>query len=81
MDTSRDWHPADIQAALKKRGLSLTGLSIANGYHRTAVGKALSHSWPKMEHIIATALDETPQAIWPSRYPPLTADALRAEDQ
>ena len=68
MDKSPDWHPADIQAALKKRGLSLSGLSISHGYHPTAVGKALTRSWPKMELIIAAALDEAPQTIWPSRY-------------
>ena len=37
-----NWHPADIGAALKKRGHSLSGLSIANGYHRWAAGKALA---------------------------------------
>ena len=63
-----DWHPADVLAALKKRGLSLAGLSVANGYHPTAAGKALKQSWPAMEQLIASALDLTPQAIWPSRY-------------
>jgi lambda repressor-like predicted transcriptional regulator len=38
-----DWHPADILAALKKRGRSLAGLSVAHGYHATAAGKALKH--------------------------------------
>jgi Ner family transcriptional regulator len=70
MDTSRDWHPADIYAAIKKRGLSLSGLSTDNGYHPTAVGKALKQPWPKIERIIAAALRETPQTIWPSRYDP-----------
>ena len=34
-----DWHPADIQAALKKRGHTLAGLSAAHGYHPTAAGQ------------------------------------------
>jgi Ner family transcriptional regulator len=68
MNKSRDRHPADVYAAIKKRGLSLSGLSIDNGYHPTAAGKALKQPWPKMERIIAAALGETPQAIWPSRY-------------
>src|ERR1700728_891990 len=63
-----DWPPADVLAALKKRGQSLAGLSVANGYHPTAAGKALKRPWPAMEAIIATALDLTPAHIWPSRY-------------
>jgi Ner family transcriptional regulator len=63
-----DWHPADVLAALKKRGQSLAGLSLANGYHPTAAGKALKRPWPAMEAIIAAALDLTPATIWPSRY-------------
>jgi len=68
--TSSDWHPADVLAALKKRGHSLAGLSVANGYHPTAAGKALKRSWPAIEAIIAAALDLPPAAIWPSRYDP-----------
>jgi Ner family transcriptional regulator len=63
-----DWHPADVLAALKKRGHSLAGLSVANGYHPTAAGKALKQPWPAMEKIVAAALAVTPQEIWPSRY-------------
>jgi Ner family transcriptional regulator len=65
-----DWHPADVLAALKKRGHSLAGLSVANGYHPTAAGKALKRSWPAMEAIIAGALGLAPASIWPSRYDP-----------
>ena len=63
-----DWHPADVLAALKKRGHSLAGLSVTNGYHPTAARKALKQPWPAMEQIIAAALALTPQEIWPSRY-------------
>ncbi|MDR3536997.1 MAG: helix-turn-helix transcriptional regulator [Acetobacteraceae bacterium] len=65
-----DWHPADVLAALKKRGLTLAGLSIANGYHPTAAGKALKQSWPAVELLIAAALEVRPQTLWPSRYAP-----------
>jgi Ner family transcriptional regulator len=67
-ETRTDWHPADIAAALKKRGLSLANLSLSYGYHHTAVGKALKQPWPAVERIIAAALDCTPQDLWPSRY-------------
>jgi Ner family transcriptional regulator len=63
-----DWHPADVLAALKKRGQSLAGLSVAHGYHPTAAGKALKRPWPAIEAIIAAALDRAPEDIWPSRY-------------
>ena len=63
-----DWHPADVLAALKKRGHSLAGLSVANGYHPTAAGKALKQPWPAMERLMAAAIGVAPQEIWPSRY-------------
>ena len=64
----QDWHPADIAAALKKQGHSLAGLSIINGYHPTAAGKALKQRWPAMEQIVAIAVGLPPETIWPSRY-------------
>ena len=67
LETS-DWHPADVLAALKKRGHNLAGLSVANGYHPTAAGKALKQQWPALEKLLAEAIGMPPQAIWPSRY-------------
>jgi len=63
-----DWHPADVLAALKKRGNSLAGISVANGYHPTAAGKALKRRWPALEALIAEAIGVPAQEIWPSRY-------------
>jgi Ner family transcriptional regulator len=63
-----DWHPADVLAALKKRGYNLARLSVANGYHPTAAGKALKQPWPAIERLLAEAIGVTPQEIWPSRY-------------
>jgi Ner family transcriptional regulator len=65
---SFDWHPADVLAALKKRGRTLAGLSVENGYHLAAAGKALRHPWPAKEAIIAAAIGLPPQRVWPSRY-------------
>jgi len=67
-EAGSDWHPADILAALKKRGFSLVKLSTDNGYHPTAAGKALKRSWPAMEKIIADAIGVDSATIWPSRY-------------
>ena len=55
-------------AALKKRGQSLAGLSVTNGYHPTAAGKALKQPWPAMEQLLAAVIGVTPREIWPSRY-------------
>jgi Ner family transcriptional regulator len=74
-----DWHPADVLAALKKRGHNLAGLSVANGYHPTAAGKALKQQWPAMEKLVAEAIGMPPQAIWPSRYEGDGSPRLRAK--
>jgi Ner family transcriptional regulator len=65
---NQDWHPADVLAALKKRGKSLSGVSLTHGYHATAAGKALKHPWPAVEALIAAAIGLPPEEIWPSRY-------------
>lgn len=66
----QDWHPADITAALKKRGLSMRQLSIYHGYGPSTLHVALHRSYPKAEVLIAEALGTTPDKIWPSRYQP-----------
>lgn len=73
-----DWHPADVLAALKKRGLSLVKLSADHGYHPTAAGKALKRPWPALERIIADAIGVSPETIWPSRYK--AAEAVQKDD-
>jgi len=63
-----DWHKADIIAALKKRGTTLSALSRSVGLASNTLANALVRSWPKGEAIIAGALDMRPSQIWPSRY-------------
>lgn len=63
-----DWHPADIVAALSKRGTSLRKLSSDRGYAAGSLRKALRHPWPKAEAMIAEALGVHPAVLWPSRY-------------
>ena len=58
----------DVKAAIRKRGVTLTGLAIQNGYTGSAVRRALGHPWPKVEKLIAEFLDTEPKDIWPSRY-------------
>lgn len=63
-----DRHSADIIAALKKRGTTLSAVSRKAGLASTTLTNALVRHWPKGEKLIAEALDVTPEQIWPSRY-------------
>ncbi len=65
----KDWHRADIKAAVSKAGYTMSQLARNAGYGReNQLHDALRRPWPKGERIIATAIGQTPQSIWPSRY-------------
>ena len=65
----KDWHPADIKAALEKKGWTLLALA---EHHGIKGSSSLSHtfvrSFPLNEKRIADAIGVKPQDIWPSRY-------------
>ncbi|WJV54497.1 helix-turn-helix transcriptional regulator [Pectobacteriaceae bacterium CE90] len=63
-----DWHPADIIAALRKKGTTLAAVSRAAGLSSSTLANALSRPWPKGEWLIADKLGIHPAEIWPSRY-------------
>jgi len=64
-----DWHPADVIAALRKRGFTLTSLALQHGLSdSSSMSAALTRSHPKNEQRIADALELHPKDIWPSRY-------------
>jgi len=65
---SIDWHPADVQAALKKRGKTFRGLGKELGYATGWIQRALYQPSPMAEGIIAAVLELHPKQIWPSRY-------------
>ena len=65
---TEDWHPADIIAALRKRGTTLAALSRQAGLSSSTLANALSRPWPKGEWLIADAINVHPSEIWPSRY-------------
>ncbi|ANS40880.1 MULTISPECIES: helix-turn-helix domain-containing protein [Serratia] len=74
---NKDWHPADIIAALRKKGTTLAAVSRKAGLSSSTLANALSRPWPKGEWLIAEALDVHPAEIWPSRYfDPQTNDLL-----
>lgn len=64
----QDWHSADIIAAIKKKGSSLSQISRSVGLNSSTLNNALSRRWPKGERIIAEFLGVVPSEIWPSRY-------------
>jgi Ner family transcriptional regulator len=64
----QDWHPADIKAALEKKGWSLRRLSQHHGYSPAMLSRALARPYPNAERLIASALGVAPEIIWPSRY-------------
>ncbi len=63
-----DWHPADVKCALAKVGTNLTELAKENGLAPATLRNVFRAKWPKGERIIAEALNEAPENIWPSRY-------------
>ncbi|MFN7193137.1 MAG: helix-turn-helix domain-containing protein [Rhodospirillales bacterium] len=64
-----DWHPADVQAALKKLGIRVDSIGPSIGLNRTAGYRALySTPWPRVKAEIARLLGHRPQEIWPSIF-------------
>lgn len=64
-----DWHPEDVKAALRKKGTTLTALSLQNGFSECLVRRVIgSGRSARVQAIIADILGTKPQAIWPSRY-------------
>ena len=64
----RDWHRADIKAALEKQGWTLRQLSLHHLYAGKSLATALAKPWPRGEGIIAEAIGVPAQRIWPTRY-------------
>ncbi len=65
----QDWHPADIKAALHKKGITLAALAKAYGMtSSSSMSAALVRSMWANEQRIADAIGVHPKVIWPSRY-------------
>jgi Ner family transcriptional regulator len=65
--TSADLHPAFVIALLHERGLSLRRLAIRHGYKPRTFSDALYRDYPRVEKLIADALQRKPEEIWPVR--------------
>lgn len=66
--STKNWHRADILAAIKKKGGTLAQLSRDNGLHERTLYNALERHWPKGEQIIAKHIGVAVHIIWPDRY-------------
>ena len=75
----KDWHPAQVLAALRMSGWSMRPLGMSHGYGPTSLKNVLVRPWPKAERIVSDALGIAPEVIWPSRYQakPSRAEVLR----
>jgi Ner family transcriptional regulator len=63
-----DWHPEDIKAAVRKRGITLAQIGRPYGLTRQAMANALTMPSAQAEALIAEAIGVSPHVIWPSRY-------------
>jgi len=64
----KDWHKADIKAAIEKAGYTLRELSRLHGYSPTYFAEALHRPIPRAQAILAEAIGIAAPKIWPSRY-------------
>ncbi|WP_321367654.1 helix-turn-helix domain-containing protein [uncultured Desulfuromusa sp.] len=63
-DTRNEW--IKFQLALRRK--SFASLGEKAGVSRQCVKSALNKSYPKMERLIADALDMPVEQLWPERY-------------
>jgi len=62
------WHPEDIKAAIRKRGITLTDLARRNDLDPSTVIQACHRPLYAGERVIAEFLGVPATQIWPDRY-------------
>lgn len=75
-------HPADIQAALKKRGYSMADIGTALEVDRGAVYKVVHDKSRsrKIANAISKIIDKPVEEIWPDAYPDVYRRKRRAQN-
>lgn len=64
-----DWHPEDIKAALRKKGITLSLLAAKHNLKDSSSFSAcLVRPMKANEERIAAAMNMHPKDLWPSRY-------------
>lgn len=66
--TYRGWHPEDIKAAIRKRGVTVGSLGAPHGLTASAMRMALTTPVPRADKVIADFLEVPLHALWPDRY-------------
>ena len=64
------WHPADIMAAVRRKGSNLAQVALAAGLHETACRAAIRRKYAEGELAISRFLGVPPHDIWPDRWLP-----------
>jgi len=64
----KDWHPEDIKAEIRKRGVTLADIARSAGIGGNALRLALTLPRRDAERAIAGFLGLHPKITWPSRY-------------
>ena len=64
----KDWHKADVKAALEKHGWNLRRIAREHGYRPESPNTVFWTPWPRVEKIIGEILGIHPAEVWPSRY-------------
>ncbi|MEX2941390.1 helix-turn-helix domain-containing protein [Serratia fonticola] len=66
--TEKNWHRADIIAAIRKKGTTLSELSRQAGLHERTLYNVLERHWSKGEKIVSDCIGIPVEEIWPERY-------------
>lgn len=65
---TKDWHPADIKAALAKKSYTFARIAREHGYVENSPNMVLHKPWSQVEEIVAKIIGINASTIWPSRY-------------
>lgn len=68
------WHKEDIKAAIRKRGLTMTDLSVQYGLNPNSVRNCLGRPLISGERVVADFLGVPLHELWPERW---TQNGLR----
>lgn len=65
MTKSQDWHPEDIKAAIRKRGMTTSQLSRSNGLAESTLRNVFRHHWPKGKKLLLSFWGLPPEIFGP----------------
>ena len=60
---NKDWHQADIIAAIKKKGTTMAAVSRRAGLSSSTLSNVLTRKWPKGERLIAETIGVKAETI------------------